>query len=169
MLERIYLAGPISGRERKETIQHFDEVESKIARTAGSNNIKIYTENPVRICPPQDEWHRAIKRCVSALVSCDGIALLQGWQRSKGATLELKLAQTLHIPVVYVEPPIDSVNLTELFLAAPETSLYYNARLSQFYKEGVYKPLAEDRALAELSNRYLDPHGFEYIDNSEEE
>jgi hypothetical protein len=71
--------------------------------------------------------------------------------------------------VVYVEPPIDANLYHTLDAAAPETIRYYNARLARFLAEGVEYSFAEARADAELVNRYLDPHGFEYISISEEE
>ena len=168
-MKNIYLAGPVSGREREEVAQHFYSVESKLMRVAQESNVYIHTLNPIRFCPNLHDWHGEMRICVGELIHCHGIALLQGWQQSRGATLELKLAQDLHIPVVYVEPPLDSADLDKLFAAAPETLLYYCIRLSQLEKEGVEEPLARERALAELSNRYLDPHGFEYIDDFEEE
>ena len=102
--------------------------------------------------------------CVSELAKCGGIALLQGWQRSKGAALELKLAQDLHIPVVYVEQPVDYIALNELFTAAPETLCFYNDCLVKFHKEGMDESLAENHAVLELTNRYLYTFGFEYTE-----
>jgi len=165
-MRQIYLCGPVSGRKRHEAANHFAAVEKKI-RAATSD--LVYTSNPMRFCPPDLGWHEAMRTCVGELVRCGGIALLRGWQKSKGAALELKLAQDLRIPVVYVEPPVDSLDLTELFTAAPETLRYYNARITQFHYEDTEESLAENRATAELANRYLDPYGFEYIENSEGE
>jgi len=163
-MKHIYLCGPVSGRKQYEAANHFAAVEKKIR--AASNDL-VYTSNPMRFCP-QDLccWYKELRVCIGELVRCDGIALLQGWQKSKGATLELKLAQDLHIPVVYVEPPVDSLNLTELFTAAPEALRYYNERITQFHCKDTEESLAENRATTELTNRYLDPYGFEYIEIS---
>jgi hypothetical protein len=170
-MKHVYLCGPVSGRPLKEVAPHFYMVEEEIRRKARANYDGVYicTSNPMRFCPPDFGWHEAMRDCVGEMVRCGGIALLQGWQASRGAALELKLAQELRIPVVYVEPPIDSAHLTELFTAAPETARYYNARLLRFQQEGATESTAESRAAAELSNRYLDPHGFEYIGIEQEE
>jgi hypothetical protein len=141
----------------------------EIIRKVNTTNLCIGISNPTRFCPHDLDWHKAMRVCISELVKCGGIALLQGWQRSKGAALELKLAQDLHIPVVYVEQPIDYVGLNELFIAAPETLRFYNTRLSKYHEEGLEETLAENRAVLDITNRYLDPYGFEYIEISREE
>ncbi|MDR0301516.1 MAG: DUF4406 domain-containing protein [Treponema sp.] len=164
-MKHIYLCGPVTGQKRQEAANHFAAVEKKIRDGVSE---PVFTSNPMRFCPPELDWYGAMKTCVGEMVRCHGIALLQGWQRSKGATLELKLAQDLQIPVVYIEPPLDYLDLSELFTAAPETLRYYNARLTQFHNEGVEESLAENRAIVELTHRYLDPYGFEYIENSQE-
>lgn len=169
-MKHIYLCGPVSGRGLKEAAEHFSRVENRIRSAANKGNIlAVHTSNPTRFCPPVLEWHKAMRVCICEMVRCGGIALLKGWQKSKGAALELKLAQDLRIPVVFIETPVDQIDLTELFTAAPETLRYYNARLTQFHNEGLLESLAEERALAELANRYLDPYGFEYIEVSQEE
>jgi len=165
----IYIAGPVTGRPWKEAAAQFSAAEKRIRAAAAGSKTEIFTLNPTDFCRPDYDWLTAMRACVCQVASCHGIALLQGWQRSRGATLELKLAQDLHIPVVYVEPPLDLIGLNELFAAAPETLRYFIARVSQFQREGVEESLADDRAFAELANRYLDPHGFEYIEISKEE
>jgi len=162
-MKHIYLCGPVSGRKQEDAVLHFNEVEQVIRYQSRTGNVPICTLNPMRLCPPDLDWHEAMRICVGELACCGGIALLRGWQQSRGASLELKLAQDLHIPVVYIEPPVEFVCLSSIFAAVPETLRYYNARLLQLQKEGVEENIAEDRALAELANRYLDPHGFEYI------
>ena len=168
-MKHIYICGPVSGRIPKEAADHFAAAEYRIFNTALENNQQICISNPTRFCSPDFEWHKAMRLCVGEMSKCVGIALLQGWQHSRGAMLELKLAQDLHIPVVYIEPPLDYLGLSELFAVVPETLRYYNARLTQFHNEGVEESLAENRATAELANRYLDPYGFEYIEISREE
>jgi len=165
-MQHIYLCGPVTGRKPQETARHFDGIEKKI-REAFNNAIGIV--NPIKLCAPDMDWHKAMKVCVSELAKCTGLALLQGWQRSKGAALELKLAQDLHIPVVFVEQPVDYISLNELFISAQETLRFYNARLSEFYNKGMEETLAENHAALELTNRYLYPYGFEYIEVKEGE
>jgi len=165
-MKHIYICGPVTGRRPQEAVKHFDGTEKKLRETFKES---IGIVNPMRLCSSEMDWHKAMRLCVSELAKCGGIALLQGWQRSKGAALELKLAQELHIPVVFVEQPVDYITLNELFTAAPETLRFYNASITKFHKEGMEETLAENRAVLELTNRYLDPYGFEYIEIKEGE
>lgn len=168
-MKHIYLCGPVSGRRREVAALHFNGVEQSIRYLARMGDAHVCTSNPMRFCPPDLGWHQAMRACVGELARCGGVALLQGWQKSTGAKLELKLAGDLHIPVVYIEPPVECVYLSSIFAAAPETLRYYNALLLQLQKKGVDEGLAGGKALAELANRYLDPHGFEYISIGEGE
>jgi len=165
----VYLCGPAAGKPQGETAGRFGNAARKIRAAAKDGGQPLCTANPALFCQPDLEWHMAMRRCVGNLARCKGIALLQGWRRSRGAMLELRLAQELRIPVVHIEPPLDYEDLNELFAAAPESLRYYNARIARFHGEGAEPSLAEDRATAELANRYLDPHGFEYMDIEERE
>ena len=57
--------------------------------------------NPVEISPdPHTPWAQCLRADVKALCECDGIALLDGWQYSDGAHLELNLAHRLQMHVL---------------------------------------------------------------------
>jgi hypothetical protein len=103
---------------------------------------------------------------VSNLARCDGIALLQGWEASRGARLELDLADKLKIPVVYIEPPLDLDGLPRF---PGELNRYFQARYSQCLQKDYTEDFSEECALHETANRCLDPHGFEYLDGPEPE
>jgi len=167
-MKLLYLSGPISGRPWKETTDHFTKIKKKLCRSTVDSFLDIHVIDPTTLCPKETDWHKAMKSCIATLIKCDGIALLKGWEKSRGAKIELSLAQELNIPVVFIENNKFDY-LSELFTAAPESLRYFNARLTQFHNEGVEQSLAENRAEAELVNRYLDPYGFEYIEISGEE
>ena len=162
-MKLIYLCGHVTGTEQANIF--FERAEQKIKSAAKNNKIEIHISNPMRFCEPKLDWHKAMRACIQRLMMCDGIALLQGWQNSKGANIELKLASDLHIPVVYIEPPLQDRDIPDVFKLAPETARYCDARFDQFCNEGIEESLAEDRAMVETANRYLDPYGFEYKEN----
>lgn len=44
-------------------------------------------------------WHEYLRRDLVELAKCDGLVLLSGWQRSKGARLELHVSLELGMDV----------------------------------------------------------------------
>jgi hypothetical protein len=82
--------------------------------------------------------------------------------------MELALAGELKIPVVYIEPPVDASTLALLFKKPVRSDIprYFESRIAAMEAKGFDEACIEDRALAETANRYLDPHGFEYIDRA---
>lgn len=46
------------------------------------------------------EWSDYMRKDIAALVDCDEIYLLAGWQQSKGASLEVHIAHTLGMRLV---------------------------------------------------------------------
>lgn len=59
--------------------------------------------NPAEINPdPAAGWQQCMRADIRELVTCDEIVMLQGWENSKGATLEHHIAQTLGLKVIYL-------------------------------------------------------------------
>ncbi|MDB5822199.1 MAG: hypothetical protein JWR21_903 [Herminiimonas sp.] len=48
-------------------------------------------------------WQKCMRADIAALVTCDAIALLPGWEKSKGATLEHRIAGELGLRKVDIE------------------------------------------------------------------
>lgn len=64
--------------------------------------------NPARNGLPMGlQWHQYMRRDLSMLSACNGIALLPGWERSRGARLEVAWADALQMPVRAVEDWIE--------------------------------------------------------------
>jgi hypothetical protein len=170
-MKTVYLSGPVSGRPEKEYSEHFYRAGGEIRRRAAADRpgmIAAFNPVPYRKAKtePGAPWHECMRYCVSRLAQCDGIALLQGWENSRGARLELDLADKLKIPVVYIEPPVN----VEGFSRFPaELNRYFQARYEQRIGQGYKEEFSEECALYETANRYLDPHGFEYLDGQEPE
>lgn len=90
MKPRIYLAGPMTG------LPQFNypafHVEAARLRALG-----YHVENPAEINPHGGEWLECMRRDIARLVTCDAVALLPGWGRSRGALIERGLAISLGI------------------------------------------------------------------------
>ena len=111
---RIYLSGGMSGVERADYVRRFGEAE-RILRRHGYGCI-----NPCRVWACRWTWiYRAMecvlgKRLAYAVVLCydilllmtrtDGIAMLPGWQSSRGAQIENYVAR--HFPMMGISKAV---------------------------------------------------------------
>ena len=56
--------------------------------------------NPAEINPDSGTWNDCMRRDIAALVYCDTVATLPGWEYSKGARLEVLIGERLGMKVV---------------------------------------------------------------------
>lgn len=93
-MKRIYIAGPMSG------LPEFNypafHTAAKRLRDLGFD-VENPAENPEPHC---GSWLGYMRMAVTQLVRCDGVALLPGWQDSKGARVEYDLANRLGLVVM---------------------------------------------------------------------
>jgi broad-specificity NMP kinase len=59
--------------------------------------------SPAELNPITETYYNAMKKDVLALVDCDHILMLDGWEKSKGATLEHHIASVLGIAILELE------------------------------------------------------------------
>ena len=94
----IYISGPISNSKGGEIT--FGGAE-KYLRERGDDPI-----NPYKIPKPKksnDHWHYYMREAVKLLATADQIYMLDGWEDSRGARIEHRLAGDLNIPIVYAK------------------------------------------------------------------
>lgn len=93
----IYVAGPIANTT--------DYHERFAAGCEALYRIGHEPVNPLLINPNVantiETWRECMKMDIKALLDCDGIYMLRGWQKSKGATLEKHIAETLGMVVLF--------------------------------------------------------------------
>lgn len=96
-MRRVYIAGPMSGIPDLN-FPAFHAAAAKL-RELGFDVI-----NPAEInTDPSAGWAACMRADIAQLVTCDGIALLPGWENSKGARLEKHIAEALGMRVIYVD------------------------------------------------------------------
>ena len=99
---RIYLSGKITGREKEDYTRQFARAES-FYKTSGFDVV-----NPVKIgeevlkINPKAEWQDFMIRDLEALRTCTHIALLEGWEESKGAKVEKAEAEKLGLEIMHL-------------------------------------------------------------------
>jgi hypothetical protein len=93
-MKRIYISGPMTGIPDFNHPAFF--AEAKRLRALGYDVI-----NPAEVNPDTNKtWHECLRADMKALLICDTIALLDGWQHSSGAHLEMHVAHRVGINIV---------------------------------------------------------------------
>ncbi len=96
---RVYIAGPMSG------LPGFNypafHAEAARLRAAGFE-VESSADNPR---PPCGSWAGYMRLAIRQLSHCDAVTFLPGWNGSRGARLEHRIAIELGLSVIYHEPP----------------------------------------------------------------
>lgn len=91
---RVYVAGPMTGLPELN-FPLFHRVTAEL-RARGALVV-----NPAELNPdPTADWTDCMRADLKALVDCDAIVLLPGWEKSRGATLEHHVASKLGLRVL---------------------------------------------------------------------
>jgi nucleoside 2-deoxyribosyltransferase len=101
---KVYIAGLISNGGRipllvqKTNAKVFDKAETRL-RLAGYEPV-----NPLKLNPVGDgkTWQEVMKIDLRAMLDCDAVYALDGWEYGKGSAIEVGLAQNLGMPI-YLE------------------------------------------------------------------
>lgn len=88
---RVYCSGPISGMPNLNRSAFADAQQA--LEDAGYAVV-----NPFDVADSTD-WQTCMKADIQALMTCDSVATLDGWERSRGAKIEVSLATRLDMPV----------------------------------------------------------------------
>lgn len=89
----VYLSGPMTGLKDFNRPAFF-----KAAKSLLLAGLRVF--NPAENgLPPSAPWDEHMRVDIKALMDCRAIALLPGWESSKGANIELRLALDLGMRV----------------------------------------------------------------------
>lgn len=96
-MKRIYISGPMSGLP-EHNFPAFHGAAAKL-RAVGYEVV-----NPAEINEDTTlTWEQCLRADIRALCDCDTVALLPGWEDSKGAHLEVHVAHRLGIKVKRID------------------------------------------------------------------
>ena len=89
-MAKVYIAGPMSGYPELNYPAFHDAAER-----LRKNGFEVVS--PAELNPQTESYSNVMRKDINALIDCDHICMLQGWQASKGATLEHHIASVLGI------------------------------------------------------------------------
>jgi len=152
---RIYVSGPMTGLPN-HNFPAFHAAAARL-REAGWEVINPAENFGGRTDLPRETYLRAD---VILVAQCEAMALLPGWQESRGAKLEYLLARELGMPVLDAEtlqplenPPVPAVSLHQLKLvqeAPGETVLDEAIRITDGARQSDYGHPRDDFARTAL-------------------
>lgn len=89
-MAKVYVAGPMSG---------IVELNYPLFHSTATRLREMGFEvvSPAELNPITTPYREAMIRDILALIECDHIVMLDGWERSKGASLEHHIASVLGI------------------------------------------------------------------------
>ena len=86
-----YISGPISGLPLEQAKRNFQLAENYLS------GYGIKSVNPVNLSHDHaGHWQDFMKVDIKALMNCNAIYLLKGWENSRGAVIEAALARELN-------------------------------------------------------------------------
>lgn len=88
---RLYVSGPVTGRWGRN-LQEFEKAADALQE---AGHVAIL---PHWFVPDGSTWERAMKLALETMLKCDGVALLEDWDESKGARLEQRTALAIGMP-----------------------------------------------------------------------
>lgn len=97
----IYLSGPMSGIH-EHNFQAFNE-EARRLRALGYE-----VKNPAEFPNKGKTWEECLRYDLGQLLECASIALLDGWQASRGAQLETYVAHALGFRILQAKNIVEA-------------------------------------------------------------
>jgi signal recognition particle subunit SEC65 len=89
----IYLSGPMSGYIEL----NFPEFH-RVAKGLRDKGYKVIS--PAEIKQPELTWESCMRQDIKQLMDADAVAVMEGWEKSKGASIEVNLAKSLGMQII---------------------------------------------------------------------
>lgn len=101
---RVFLSGPITGMPNLNR-EAFLEEQARLwvegCDVFSPLSVPRLTEEQVVYLSEERQWVYYMKQCIKALLACESVRFLPGWQNSRGACLEHKIAVALGMEISY--------------------------------------------------------------------
>lgn len=97
MSTTIYIAGPMTGLPQYNYPAFFSAAELL-------ESLGFSTRNPAAVEEPEEpSWQAYMKATTRLLTECEGVALLPGWEKSRGARIEKQWAEAVGLTVLTLD------------------------------------------------------------------
>jgi len=96
MKEKIYISGAIAHLDLNERKKAFQKAEEMLKK-CGYCPINPFCNG----LPENADWREHMKADIGLLLNCESIYMLKGWELSKGCKLELDVATSCGIKVIF--------------------------------------------------------------------
>lgn len=153
---KVYIAGPMSGQE-DWNFPAFFEAEKQLtelgheainpAHNDGETVEEALTSagSPER---PNHSWAYYMRRDLPNVLTADAVCVLPGWQSSKGASLEVEVAQALGIPLLILrdgvlKPRVTCIGLAGWARSGKDTVADYLVETYDYTKMSFAAPMKE--------------------------
>lgn len=94
---RLYICGPVTGIP-ENNLPAFEKAQDKLCKAGHTGLLPHFF-----VDQRESSWQVCMKDSIRAMMLCDGVAVLDGWEKSRGAMVEVKLAHGLDMPVRAVD------------------------------------------------------------------
>lgn len=94
-MSKIYISGKITGIEAQAPAL-FSMAENQLKQEG------YEVVNPMLLSHNHDKsWESYMKEDIKAMLDCDSIYMLKNWAHSKGASVELSIARSLGLKIIW--------------------------------------------------------------------
>lgn len=93
---KVYISGPMTGIKDKN-FPYFNFVAEHL------RSLGVDVANPAEIEAKGTDWHDYLRADLKALLNCDAIVMIDGWEHSKGAHLEMHVAHRVGMPIKFIK------------------------------------------------------------------
>lgn len=94
--DKVYISGAIAHYDMEERKEAFSDAEMRL-QSMGFNPVNPFKNG----LPDEAHWREHMRADIRLLLDCEYIYMLQGWELSKGAKLELDVASSCGIKVLF--------------------------------------------------------------------
>lgn len=97
IVKKVYISGQITGLSLEEAKKNFSEMEEKVIKDGH------YPINPMKIMPyhPELTWQDYMRKDIAELAYCHAIYVHPNHVNSKGAKIELLIAECLGLEIIH--------------------------------------------------------------------